>query len=470
MAEDNHSSMLKHSTGFLPTSVEKARVTEDTRQAKALDVRRMNPTGRDGQVMKRRVCNSPEHFEARCPQPRNTSTSPQLFVQTVAGPLTNILNHTNHGVTSYPIFSTNPVPVVEEPQEERTLSFMVRDRTSNDPVWQQESDPWQGTSRAVPKPPLQEHPRLAPKAKAAPEQERSPWTNWAAHAQETSAESSDTSRVAQASEPGSPVNPQQPPRLWARQRITSDRGRLLRETYRDSPSPPRNSNSALPTDRPRLHINPDISSIFNNRTEDINHGVNTVHGSDSAFMRAARSSSVEVPPTAGIIAATAVQQSPSLVEPPRMTDNIIQQLIAGHNMANEMRAQHRQQIRNGRAGGTRTPSQIPTAFQQMTALSQGRPMEPPSQAPVHNLDPLGLFPNFSLFAGSIMVPQQTEVTATSTQQIEVPASRPPVETTPVPDTNRTRTPPADEVPVIFDGDNRTCTICQEELEDGERVV
>ena len=68
-----------------------------------------------------------------------------------------------------------------------------------------------------------------------------------------------------------------------------------------------------------------------------------------------------------------------------------------------------------------------------------------------------------------MVPQQIEVTATSTQQTEVPASRPPVETTPVPDMDRTRTSPADDVAVIFDGDNRTCTICQEEFEDGERV-
>ena len=137
------------------------------------------------------------------------------------------------------------------------------------------------------------------------------------------------------------MNPQQPPRLRARLRITSDLGRPLRESYWDSPSPPRNSNPALPTYRPRMHINPD--SIFNNRTEDINHGVNTVHGSDSAFMRAARSSSVEVQPTAGNIAATAVQH-PSLVEPLGMTDNIIQQFIAGHNMVNEMRAQHRQQI------------------------------------------------------------------------------------------------------------------------------
>ena len=190
--------------------------------------RRMNPTRRDGQVMKCRVCNSPEHFEARCPQLRSTSASLQFFSRTLEGPQTNI---PNHGVTGYPIFSTNPVLVIEEPQEERTLSFMVRDRTSNDPIWQQESDPWQGTPRAVPKPPPQEHSRLAPKAKAAPEQERSPWTNRAAHAQETSAESSDTSRVAQASEQGSPVNPQQPPRLRARLRITSDLGRPLHERY-----------------------------------------------------------------------------------------------------------------------------------------------------------------------------------------------------------------------------------------------
>ena len=107
----------------------------------------------------------------------------------------------------------------------------------------------------------------------------------------------------------------------------------------------------------------------------------------------------------------------------------------------------------------------------MIALSQGRPTEPPVQAPVRNPDPLGRFPNFSLFAGPIMVPQQTEVPVTPTQQIEVPASRSPVVLTPVPDANRTRTPPVDEVPVIiFYGDNRTCTICQKELEDGERVV
>ena len=136
--------------------------------------RRMNPTGRDGQVMKCRVCNPPEHYEARCPQSQNTSTSPQLFTQTVEGPLTNILSHTNHGVTSYPIFSTSLVNAIEEPPEEHVLSFMARERTSNDPIWQQESDPWQGTSGAVPKPPPQEHARMAPEAKAAPEQERSP--------------------------------------------------------------------------------------------------------------------------------------------------------------------------------------------------------------------------------------------------------------------------------------------------------
>ena len=88
---------------------------------------------------------------------------------------------------------------------------------------------------------------------------------------------------------------------------------------------------------------------------------------------------------------------------------------------------------------------VPTAFQQMPALSQGRPMEPSLQAPVHNPDPPGLFPNSSLFAGSIMVPQQAEAPVTSIQQVEVPASQSLVVTTPVPDANRTRTPPVDEV-------------------------
>ena len=385
--------------------------------------RRMDPTGRYGQLMKFRVCNSPEHFEARCPQSRNTSASPQLLTQAVEGPLADILGHTNHGVTSYPIFSINPVPVIEEPPEERTLYFMVRDRipnqsTSNDPIWQQESDPWQGTTRAVPKPPPQEHSRLAPKAKAAPEQESSPWTNWAAHVQETSAESSDTSRVAQASEQESLVNPQQPPRLRPRLGSTSDLGRPFHEISEDTLALPRNPHAALPTDRSRMPIantNHGINSIFSNRTEDIND-VNTAPCSDSAFMRAARSSSVEAQPIAGNIAA-AVQQTTSLVEPPRMTDNIIQQSIAGYNMANEIGAQQRH--RNDRAGGTRTPSHtVPTALHRMIALSQGRHLEPPLQAPVHNPDPLGFFPNSSLFAGSIKAPQQAEAPVTSIQQTE----------------------------------------------------
>ena len=105
-----------------------------------------------------------------------------------------------------------------------------------------------------------------------------------------------------------------------------------------------------------------------------------------------------------------------------------------------MRAQHRQQVRDARAGGTRTPSHtVPIAFQQTTALNQGRPMEPPVQIPVYNPAPLGLFPNSSLFAGSIMVPQQTEVSIMSTQQAEIPAGQyDPVVLTPGPGANQTR--------------------------------
>ena len=204
-------------------------------------------------------------------------------------------------------------------------------------------------------------------------------------------------------------------------------------------------------------------------------------------MRAARSSSAEAQPTAGNVAAATRQISPA--EPPR-EDNMIQQFIAGNLMANEMRTQHRQQLRNNRAGGTRTPSHvIPTAFQQMTALSQGQPIEPPAQMPVHNPDPLGLFPNPSLFAGPIMVPPQSSITRNfnSTQRdrdrgFEGPFSdfermaldrlhaqdAPANDANPPP--NAARPIPEPETPVIFDGDNRTCTICQEEFEDGERVV
>ena len=439
--------------------------------------RRLNPTGRDGLVMKCRVCNSPEHFEARCPQSRNNHASPQLFIQTVEGPLADILSHTNHGVTSYPIFSTSPVPEENRHSEERTLSFMVRDRTPNpppdDPIWQQETDPWQGTARAIPKPPPQEHSRLAPKAKAAPEQQRSSsvWTNWAATVQ-TSAESSDTSRVAQASEQAIPTNPQQPPRLRPRLRITSDLGPPLQEIFRDSPSPPRNIPATLP--RETRETNPNTNhanaSIFGHQMGDTNHGVNPNQVPDSAFMRAARSGSPEArTPTVGNVVVNGIQRTPQIGS--SRGDNTIQQFIAGHQMANEMRAQHRQQVRNDRAGGTRTSSQVvPTAFQNMTALSQGRLNEPPVQAPVHNPDPLGLFPNLSLFAGPIMVPQQNSVPNAPTQQVENTANQAPVITTPDPNLSQTRHTPEYEVPVIFDGDNRTCTICQEELIDGERVV
>ena len=242
---------------------------------------------------------------------------------------------------------------------------MVRDRTpdqpaSNDPIWQQEPDPWQGTTRAVPKRPPSELSRFAPKAKDAPEHGPSPWTHWAAHVQETSAESPDASRVAQASDQESNMHPPQP-RLRPRLRITSDLGRHLHVTKllgNHLRLQGTHLIRTLPTDRPRmptLNTNRGINSFFSNRAEDINHGVNAVPGSDSAFMRAARSSSAEAQPTAGTIA-PAVQHAPSLVEPPRMTDNIIQQFIAGHNMANDMRAWHRQQVKNARAGGTRTPS------------------------------------------------------------------------------------------------------------------
>ena len=218
---------------------------------------------------------------------------------------------------------------------------------------------------------------------------------------------------------------------------------------------------------PSSNTNHANTSIFGNQMGGTNHGVNPNSVPDSAFMRAARSSSTEARPTVGNVV---VSQRISQVEPPRV-DNTIQQFIAGHQMANEMRAQHRQQVRNDRAGGVRTPSHaVPTAFRNINALNQGQLIEPPVQTPVHNPDPLGLFPNSSLFAGPIMVPQQSSVPTAPTQQAENTANQAPIVTTPNPNLSKTRHTSEYEVPVIFDGDNRTCTICQEELADGERVV
>ena len=145
--------------------------------------------------------------------------------------------------------------------------------------------------------------------------------HWAATAQ-TNAESSDTSRAAQPSEQASPVNPTQPPRLRPRLRITSDLGRPLHEQYAESPSPPRNTPATLPRElpEPSATTNHGNTSIFGNQMGNTNHGVNPNTVPDSAFMRAARSSSAEAQPFAGNVAAVTQQTSPA--EPPRGDDMI----------------------------------------------------------------------------------------------------------------------------------------------------
>ena len=421
--------------------------------------RRMNPTGRDGQIMKCRLCNSPEHFAARCPQAR-TSTPTQLYVQTTEGPLAGILDHINPGVASYPIFSTTPNPAGREEQGNHTLTFMVRERTAsrqgqNDPIWQQETDPWQGTARAVPKPPPAEHARLAPKAKAAPEHERSPWTNWAAHIEPVSAESSDTSRIAQASIQDSPASPPQPPRQ--RLRIRSD----LSPSLSESPSPVRRTNfpMTLPID-----INHGVNQSSAN-----NHVGNT-NGNESAFLRAARATSgTRQPVVTGTLNPDARQPAP-LAEPSRIHDHQLQQFISGHEMANAARLQQRMNSRNPRAEGNTTGNTINlTPFQQITAMQFPRQAESSPQRHLRDPDPLGIFPRESLFAG--MTAPQVNAAPTINGNLGV-MSNPTITRSLTPPPPPPTAPPTEDshIPVIFDGDNRTCTICQEELEHGQRVV
>ena len=95
--------------------------------------RRKNPRGRDGQIMKCRICNSEDHFQARCPQ-RNSAGSggagtPHLYAEggSPAGPLSGVLDEQAH------------------PEVQSTLHFMVFRRNERDELYRR--DPWRGFTR-----------------------------------------------------------------------------------------------------------------------------------------------------------------------------------------------------------------------------------------------------------------------------------------------------------------------------------
>ena len=154
---------------------------------------------------------------------------------------------------------------------------------------------------------------------------------------------------------------------------------------------------------------------------DINHGVNlnppsnhagNMNGNESAFLRAARATSVTRQQVVTGTLNPASQQPAPLAEPSRINDHQLQQFISGHEMANAARLQHRLNARNSRTeGSVATRSDLPTTFQQVTAMRCTRPAESSSQQMSRDPDPWGIVPRESLFAGAHTTPQ-TNITST----------------------------------------------------------
>ena len=94
---------------------------------------------------------------------------------------------------------------------------------------------------------------------------------------------------------------------------------------------------------------------------DVNHGVNLnlpsnlagdVNGNGSAFLRAARATSVTRQQVVTGTLNPASQQPAPLAEPSRINYHQLQQLISGHEMAKAARLQHRLNARNSRTEGS----------------------------------------------------------------------------------------------------------------------
>ena len=325
--------------------------------------RRKNPRGRDGQIMKCRVCNSEEHFAARCPQ-RNSSGAtgsgtPHLFTDAEsAGPLSGMLDSVAH-------------THAEPPSRENTLHFMV----------------------------LREEDRL---------QARDPWRTY----QQGSPHGATSSMAAQRSTGSSSSG-------W--------RSAGSYQATRERPQAWRNTMSQQQPDAPQP------------------------------------------------------QQAPAAVSPNLTTDQQLQSILLGTAIAHQARRDLTQQ----RSGPRRNEGQFPTipaSIQTIMTLehtmlasasAQGQAVAAPAdQSPMAWSSGFqGLFTSSALRAGlaaaAVPVPtaadgrQLAEAAATAQagdggQLAEAPAAR--------------STPDDPPIPTIYDGDNRTCTICIQEFGAGQRVI
>ena len=381
--------------------------------------RRKNPTGRDGQVMRCRVCGSDEHFAARCPQSDgrpgggSSSAGPQMFVlqESSDGPLSGLLQVT--GDTNLPL----------EYPGRSSLNFLAlrTNETPEDPLTQ--NDPWQSTGSAG---------SASGNSHFGPSQPRSGNRN--------------------ARRPG------------------------LRAPGETSSGAPAGGGFV-----------PAAPAAAQQSTPGANYG-------GSAFMQEAHSSggfTTAQPPPAPPVGQTVVNSGN-----PNLTDTQLQHLLTSHQMAGDLRTQHREHVRGRRAMDSNAPlNSLPTVFQQMAAMGPG-PLAMGTAVPIPGTGIQSWVQNDSTFMQSQPVapslftgwqnptalqetlmavppppPVPMEGVTTADQAVVVPPPPPQViETLPEEEMPLEPLPQAPTTPVIFDGDNRSCTICIQDFEHGQRVV
>jgi hypothetical protein len=397
--------------------------------------RRKNPVGRDGQIMRCRTCGSDEHFAARCTQSGNSTQPPQLFVlqESPDGPLSELLgtDASNQRASEHP------------EAEESPLVFMVTSAPqTEDPLWSTQQDPW---THPVP-------------------------------AASTDAQSGNSHFGPNTRGPGFP--------------------RRQEQTSSDEPS----------------------SGGFVTATE---HPENVVPNTNSVFLQQAYAGA----PNQG---SPATMAGGSLLTAARvdLTDQQLQHIFAGHRMATDLRIQHRQHMRNVReerySGISRTANSIPTIFQQLMNMpTVGNVPARHNQSDVFSRQPpqVGNPPPVSMFQNVGAPPEEPNLQVAQTigslfsntpirskgrgkgkrkdrpvrpdpefwPHDDPPVGNPPVDPEelnpsprwlnphgPVFDTPPRNMgevyPPEPQTPVIFDGDNRSCTVCIQDFEAGQRVI
>ena len=381
--------------------------------------RRKNPMGRDGQIMRCRVCGSDEHFAARCPQAGSggsSSSGPQMFIlqDSTDGPLSDLLRA-----------SERPNSQTMNPERSSLnfhfLALRTQETREEDPL--AASDPWQA-----------------------------------------SGSSSGNSHFG----PSRPRNGQgaRRPGLRAPGEFISSSGAAP-------------SRGFLPATPVAPEPAPQGTSF-----------------GGSAFMQQAHESggfTTATAPPAPPAGQTVINSGTA-----NLTDTQLQHLLTSHQLVHDLRDQHREHVRGRRAvaqGNNAAPLYtLPTFFQQMASsgpgpLAMGTSVtlpgtgvqawmnNPPVADPATEGVPAAQVPQQnSLFTNGVAEALQE---AAPTREVGNPF---PVEDvrnaflipTP-PEENHPPAPPepvipAPQTPVIFDGDNRSCTVCIQDFEHGQRVV